>query len=205
MPDTRKPTSGPFRSIGRYIFIGLLTAAPLAITWWIVSFLFEQLSELGRPGVWALSEGIRPRFPRLADFMLDETVQSIAAVFVVLLFLYVLGWAAGRVIGQRLIAMFEAAIASAHETSRCCPPPARRRHDRSGCGSHHSTRYFARRRSSSDARDNTRGVPGAYIAWSRGAVLGSLVRRSGSFLIVLQWLFHCRPFMIRVYSMTVRL
>lgn len=110
MPDTRKPTSGPFRSIGRYIVIGLLTAAPLAITWWIVSFLFEQLSELGSPGVWALSEGIRPRFPRLADFMLDETVQSIAAVFVVLLFLYVLGWAAGRVIGQRLIAMFEAAI-----------------------------------------------------------------------------------------------
>jgi uncharacterized membrane protein len=54
--------------------------------------------------------GIRPRFPNLADLMLNETVQSVFAVIVVLIFLYVLGWAAGRVIGQRLIALFESAI-----------------------------------------------------------------------------------------------
>ena len=110
MPDNSHPRASPFRSIGRTIVIGLLTAAPLAITWWIVSFLFEQLSSLGKPWVFAASVALRPRLPRLADFMLDSTVQSVFAVIVVLVFLYILGWAAGRVIGQRLIALFESFI-----------------------------------------------------------------------------------------------
>ena len=110
MRDDNKSKPGPFRSGGRYIIIGLLTAAPLAITWWILRFFFEQLSALGKPGVFAASVAIRPQYPRLADFMLNETVQSVFAVIVVLVFLYILGWAAGRVIGQRLIAVFESVI-----------------------------------------------------------------------------------------------
>jgi uncharacterized membrane protein len=110
MPDSSKSKSGAIRSTGRYIIIGLLTAAPLAITWWILQFLFNQLSALGKPWVFAASLAIRPRFPNLADFMLNETAQSVFAVIVVLIFLYILGWAAGRVIGQRLIALFESMI-----------------------------------------------------------------------------------------------
>lgn len=110
MLDDAKPKHGGLRSVGRNIFIGILTAAPLAITWWIVSFLFVQLSELGSPWVWGVSEGIRPRYPTLADFMVNETVQSVAAVLLVLAFLYVLGKATGHVLGQRLILLFEAAI-----------------------------------------------------------------------------------------------
>lgn len=110
MQDDAKSKHGGLRTVGRYIAIGLLTAAPLAITWWIVSFLFVQLSDLGRPWVWGVSEGVRPRYPALADFMVNETVQSIAAVVLVLAFLYVLGKAAGHVVGQRLIRLFEAAI-----------------------------------------------------------------------------------------------
>jgi uncharacterized membrane protein len=110
MPDDKKSKISPLRSAGRYIVIGLVTAAPLAITWWIVSFLFTQLSELGMPWVWGLSQGIRPRYPALADFMLNETVQSVAAVVTMLVFLCVLGWATGRVIGQRLIRLFESFI-----------------------------------------------------------------------------------------------
>lgn len=110
MNDDAKIKHGGFRSVGRYIFIGLLTAAPLAITWWIVSFLFVQLSDLGRPWIWGVSEGVRPRYPKLADFMVDETVQSVAAVVLVLAVLYVLGKSAGHVIGQRMIRLFESAI-----------------------------------------------------------------------------------------------
>jgi len=110
MPDDSRPKSGPFRAAGRYIIIGLLTAAPLAITWWIVRFLFEQLSELGKPGVYAASFAIRGEYPKIAELMLNETVQSVFAVIVVLVFLYILGWAAGRMIGQRLIAVFESLI-----------------------------------------------------------------------------------------------
>jgi len=110
MPDNSKPKPGPFRAGGRYIVIGLLTVAPLAITWWILRFLFEQLSALGKPGVYAASVAIRREYPKIADLMLNETVQSVFAVIVVLLFLYILGWAAGRMIGQRLIAIFESFI-----------------------------------------------------------------------------------------------
>lgn len=112
MPDESRSKSGPFRAAGRYIIIGLLTAAPLAITWWILRFLFEQLSALGKPGVFAAAMAIRGEYPKLADFMLNEKVQSVFAVLVVLLFLFILGWAAGRVIGQRLIAVFESFISA---------------------------------------------------------------------------------------------
>ena len=110
MPDNQRSKSGPFRAAGRYIIIGLLTAAPLVITWWIVRFLFQQLSELGKPGVYAASFAVRQEYPKIADLMLNETVQSVFAVIVVLVFLYILGWAAGRMIGQRLIAIFESLI-----------------------------------------------------------------------------------------------
>jgi uncharacterized membrane protein len=110
----RKPTAedmnNPLRRIGRYILIGLLTAAPLVITWWIVSFLFIQLSKLGAPLVRAVSLAVRPRYPELADVMIDDMFLSIAAALIVLLFLLILGWSTGRVIGQRLIELFERII-----------------------------------------------------------------------------------------------
>lgn len=100
------------KSVGRHIVIGLLTAAPLAVTWWILSFLFEQLSRIGTPWVIGVSFGIRPRYPQLADLLLEDAVQSIMAVIVVLIFLFVLGWATGRVLGQRIIRGFESAISA---------------------------------------------------------------------------------------------
>lgn len=106
------PRSGPLKSVGRHIVIGLLTAAPLAITWWILSFLYHQLSKIGTPWVVAASIGIRPQYPSLADLLLDNMVQSVMAVVVVLLFLFLLGWATGRVFGQRIIRGFETAIAA---------------------------------------------------------------------------------------------
>ena len=100
------------RLLGRYILIGLLTAAPLVITWWIVSFLFVQLSKLGEPLVRGVSLGIRPSYPEVAELMVNEVMLSVVAAVIVLLFLLILGWSAGRVVGQRLIQMFERIIAA---------------------------------------------------------------------------------------------
>jgi uncharacterized membrane protein len=100
------------RLMGRYILIGLLTAAPLVITWWIVSFLFVQLSKLGEPLVRGLSMGIRPSYPELAEVIVNEALLSVVAALIVLLFLLLLGWSAGRVVGQRLIQMFERIISA---------------------------------------------------------------------------------------------
>jgi uncharacterized membrane protein len=98
--------------MGRYILIGLLTAAPLIITWWIVSFLFSQLSRIGEPFVRGLARGIRPQYPELADLMVNETLLSVVAALIVLGFLLILGWGAGRVVGQRLIRTFERLISA---------------------------------------------------------------------------------------------
>lgn len=96
---------------GRYLFIGLLTVAPLLATWWIVDFLFSHLARIGRPAVAGLARAIRPHEPELADWLMSPTAQSIAAALVVLLLLYLLGWAASRMIGRHLIHLFEAIIA----------------------------------------------------------------------------------------------
>jgi uncharacterized membrane protein len=98
--------------MGRYILIGLLTAAPLIITWWIVSFLFSQLSYIGQPFVRGLARGIRPQYPELAALMVNETLLSVVAALTVLGFLLILGWGAGRVVGQRLIRTLERLISA---------------------------------------------------------------------------------------------
>jgi uncharacterized membrane protein len=92
--------------------IGLLTAAPLVITWWIVSFLFHQLSAIGAPLVRGVASGIRPRYPELADLIVNDALLSIVAAVIVLLFLLLLGWSAGRVVGQRLIELLETLISA---------------------------------------------------------------------------------------------
>jgi len=98
------------RSITRTILIGLLTAAPLIITWLIVTFLFDWLSSFGQPWVRGLAFGIRPQYPYIAELMLSEALQSFVAVLVVLILLFLLGWGTGRVLGQRLIRRAEKII-----------------------------------------------------------------------------------------------
>ena len=100
----------PLKPIGRTIVIGLLTAAPLVITYLIVRFLFQILSSVGEPWIRGVARGLRATNPGIAELLLNDTLQSVAAVLVVLAFLYVLGWGAGRVIGQRLILLFEKAV-----------------------------------------------------------------------------------------------
>ena len=101
---------GMMGAVGRHILIGVLTAAPLIITWLIVSFLFAQLSGIGEPWVRGIARGLQPRYPELAELMVNDTLLSIAGVLIVLMSLWLLGWGAGRVIGQRLIQLFESAI-----------------------------------------------------------------------------------------------
>jgi uncharacterized membrane protein len=96
---------------GRYLVIGLLTAAPLLATWLIIDFLFSSLARIGRPAVAALARAVRPREPEIADWLMSPTAQSVAAALVVLLLLYLLGWAASRMIGRHLIHLFEAIVA----------------------------------------------------------------------------------------------
>ena len=95
---------------GRYLVIGLLTVAPLLATWVILDFLFSHLARIGRPAVAAIAGAIRPHAPELADWLISPVAQSILAAILVLLLLYLLGWAATRMVGRHLIHLFEAMI-----------------------------------------------------------------------------------------------
>jgi len=98
------------KSIGRYIVIGVVTAAPLAITWVIIEFLFGQLSRIGRPWVTAAARALAPEQPLVAAWLENESFLSVLATILVLVFLWGLGWTATRVIGRRLIYLFEGLI-----------------------------------------------------------------------------------------------
>jgi uncharacterized membrane protein len=103
---TPQPRQG-LRSAGRYLLVGVLTAAPLVITWLIVDFLFRQLSSFGRPLVRAVANALNPGNPAAARAMANETVISIVAAIAVLALLWLLGWMASRMVGQRLIGLME--------------------------------------------------------------------------------------------------
>lgn len=102
---------GVIRAASRYVVIGLITVAPLGITWWILSFLFAQLSWFGRPWVTGVARALRPRYPDVSAWLLNERLQSFLAVVIVVAVLYLLGWGTTRVIGRRLIALFDALVA----------------------------------------------------------------------------------------------
>ncbi len=94
----------------RYLLAGVLTAVPLWITWLVFKFFVVQLSKLGMPWVRALSEALQQHTPSLAHWLLEPWFESALAVVITLVALYVLGWAATRVIGRRLIHAFERLI-----------------------------------------------------------------------------------------------
>lgn len=100
----------PMRSVGRYIIIGVITAAPLAITWFIIDFLFGQLSRIGRPWVRTVARAVAPEQPLLAVWLQNETLLSILAATTILAALWALGWMTTRVVGRRLIGVFEGLI-----------------------------------------------------------------------------------------------
>lgn len=100
----------PIRITGRYILVGLLTVAPLGITWFILEFLFDQLSRIGRPWVRTLAQAIQTEQPVIARLLDNETFLSVLAVAIVVLFLWLLGWSTTRVLGRQLIGALERLI-----------------------------------------------------------------------------------------------
>lgn len=95
----------------RYLIAGILTAIPIWITWLVFKFVFTQLSKFGMPWVRALAATLDRHVPSLAQWLLQPWFQSVLAIIVTVLALYVLGWAASRVIGGRMIALFDRLVA----------------------------------------------------------------------------------------------
>lgn len=94
----------------RYLLAGVFTAIPLWVTWLIIELLVTQLSRLGRPWIQALAEPLRDQWPNLSRWLLAPWFESALAVLLALAGFYLLGWAVTRVVGRKLLALFDALI-----------------------------------------------------------------------------------------------
>ncbi len=94
----------------RYFLVGLLTVAPLGVTWLAFEFLVTLLVRAGAPWVPAASAAVRPFSGEIADWLLAPGFQSLVAVVLVIGGLIGLGWMASRVFGRRLLEAMEALI-----------------------------------------------------------------------------------------------
>ena len=97
-----------FSSARRYVLTGLLTVIPIWITWLVIKFILDLLAGVSGPRVNDLQEFLRPHIPLLADWLEEYWFQTILAVILIVMALYLLGWLATKVIGQQLIAWFDA-------------------------------------------------------------------------------------------------
>jgi len=96
--------------IQRYLITGVLTVIPIWITWLVFDFFLKQLSNLGRPSVRAIARAMEQYIPSAGGWLLAPWFESAVAVVFTIVFLYLLGWVASRVIGKRVIDAFDGLI-----------------------------------------------------------------------------------------------
>jgi uncharacterized membrane protein len=91
----------------RYLLSGIVTIIPLWITWLLLDFTFRLLARFGEPLVTTLSSKIGDGLPQIAGLLLKPWFRQIVAVMIVLCCLYALGWGVNRVVGEKLLGLFE--------------------------------------------------------------------------------------------------
>lgn len=95
------------RKAQRYILTGVLTVIPIWFTYAVFEFFLRHLSQIGLPWAKALARKLEQSWPQLAEWLLAEWFQNTLAVILTITALYLLGWIATRVIGRRVIDLFE--------------------------------------------------------------------------------------------------
>lgn len=92
------------RSLQRNILAGIVTIAPLFVTYLIFSFLLGILAKAGLPVIWLLGT----LFPKTK--FTEPWVQFVLAILLTLILLYVVGRVTSQVLGRKAFALFEAAL-----------------------------------------------------------------------------------------------
>lgn len=90
-----------------YLLAGILTLIPIWITWLVFKFVITQLSQVGEPWVTALARGLRFSYPAISEILLHPWLQPTVAVIITLLGLCMLGWITTRVVGRRIVSLFD--------------------------------------------------------------------------------------------------
>jgi uncharacterized membrane protein len=100
----RTVLSQPLRSLQRNILAGIITIGPLAITYLIFKFLLDTLAKAGLPMV-QLFETFFPQ-----RWLTSPVLQSVLAIALTLVMLFVVGRVTSLVIGQQAFNLFEAVL-----------------------------------------------------------------------------------------------
>jgi uncharacterized membrane protein len=100
----KKVFARTLRSLQRNILAGVITIGPLFVTYLIFSFLLGSLAKAGLPVV-QLFAAIFP-----AEWLSQPWLQSLLAVILTLVVLYVVGRVTSLVIGRQAFALFEATL-----------------------------------------------------------------------------------------------
>jgi len=106
MKDERQPRF-LFPHLQRNLITGVLTLTPLWVTWIALDFLLGLLAGFGRPWVQGVAHVVDAVLPGLARVLLHPWFETVLALAIVLIALYLLGWAATHVIGNQVLRQFE--------------------------------------------------------------------------------------------------
>lgn len=104
--DKQQPTQHSSPHIQRMLITGILTLIPLWITWIVFTFILDQLSLLGRPALHLLFGFFGTEFA----FIDEPWFETVTSILLTLVFIYFIGLASSRIIGRRLISLFERTI-----------------------------------------------------------------------------------------------
>jgi uncharacterized membrane protein len=92
------------RNFQRYILAGIITIGPLFVTYLIFSFLLGALAKAGMPAVQLFAT----TFPE--NWLNQPWMQSLLAVVLTLVMLYVVGRVTSMVVGRQAFNLFEATL-----------------------------------------------------------------------------------------------
>ena len=88
----------------RNVLAGIITVGPLFVTWLIFSFVLGSLAKAGMP----LAQLLTSIFPE--EWLARPVMQSVLAVLLTLVVLYVLGRVTSLVIGRQAFGLFESLL-----------------------------------------------------------------------------------------------
>ena len=96
--------SRSIRSLQRNILAGIITVAPLFVTYLIFSFVLGILAKAGLPLIWILN------FLLPGSRVTEPWVQFVLAALLTLAVLYVVGRVTSEVVGRRAFTLFESVL-----------------------------------------------------------------------------------------------
>jgi uncharacterized membrane protein len=102
--DLRPQFSHALRGIQRNILAGIITVGPLFVTYMIFSFLLETLAKAGLPFVHLFALFFPP------DWFSEPWLQSVMAILLTLVVLWVVGRVTSLVVGRQAFGIFEAML-----------------------------------------------------------------------------------------------